>query len=333
VKTRLSRSPRNGERYEWTHPSWRDLIIGHLIRTPSDRVRFLERCNIHGILLALSEAGGPEGDRVLPLLIHDRDWEAIHATVKRLVEPQNVYTVGMALTALLDAISDTQPGSGADTRRREQLVNLAATALCACQQEWDANEAVVHLAVLKTYYELSIHIVPLPPMPNLLPTWKDHWESARSEVSQASEYETTVDQNYAMGCWLDLASWVGKSEPRFLKQVNFPDAFTEVVEKFLYISEQSTASDYELDSTDACEQEIELLDDLSSVIENVGAVFPQLAEKAQTAMHTIECEADEVRQHMDESDDEDSDDDPADSREWRDVDTRSLDIGDLFADL
>lgn len=52
---------------------------------PTGRERFLHNCSGHGALLALSLAGGHGGERELPLLKHDTDWDALTDRLYTLV--------------------------------------------------------------------------------------------------------------------------------------------------------------------------------------------------------------------------------------------------------
>ena len=61
----------------WVHPSWRDLVIDELREDPDARRRFLSVSAIDGVTLAVSAAGGSTGERTLPLLLDDADWDAL----------------------------------------------------------------------------------------------------------------------------------------------------------------------------------------------------------------------------------------------------------------
>src|SRR5262249_39233252 len=61
----------------WVHPSWRDLLIDELAGDAASRLAFLSRCGLDGALVALSVGGGPAGERRLPLLRADADWDAL----------------------------------------------------------------------------------------------------------------------------------------------------------------------------------------------------------------------------------------------------------------
>jgi hypothetical protein len=68
----------------WVHPSWRDLVIEHLAADAAARRAFLAACGLDGALLALSLDGGVAGERALPLLHEDADWDALTARLRRL---------------------------------------------------------------------------------------------------------------------------------------------------------------------------------------------------------------------------------------------------------
>ena len=64
-------------RVGWVHPSWRDLVIEELATDADARRAFLRDCSVEGVLLALSTGGGVTGERSLPLLIDDADWDLV----------------------------------------------------------------------------------------------------------------------------------------------------------------------------------------------------------------------------------------------------------------
>src|SRR6185437_13150817 len=74
-----------GVRVAWVHPTWRDLVIERLAADAELRHRFLGRCGPHGVVLALSTGGGARGERRLPLLRDDKDWDAVGDRIYALV--------------------------------------------------------------------------------------------------------------------------------------------------------------------------------------------------------------------------------------------------------
>ncbi len=81
-------------RVEWVHPSWRDLVIGRLENDAQARREFINRSGVYGAVLALSTAGGAAGERRLPLIGSDEDWDALtdrlYALIPELEPPELV---------------------------------------------------------------------------------------------------------------------------------------------------------------------------------------------------------------------------------------------------
>jgi hypothetical protein len=65
------------QRIDWIHPSCRDLVIAELARSSMIRRRFMKRCSISGIRLALSFGGGSDGGSIFPLLRTADDWRIL----------------------------------------------------------------------------------------------------------------------------------------------------------------------------------------------------------------------------------------------------------------
>src|SRR6185503_19145436 len=101
---------------------WRDLMIEHLAADPEQRRAFLAACELPGVELALSTAGGVRGERSLPLLIDDEDWDALGDTVHRLCRDAPQSEVERLLGALDNALN-TVPET------HEELLAIAEMAL------------------------------------------------------------------------------------------------------------------------------------------------------------------------------------------------------------
>ncbi|HUG12137.1 MAG TPA: hypothetical protein VMM36_14050 [Opitutaceae bacterium] len=94
---------------DWIHPSCRDLAIEELASAPSDRRRFLSACSEGGLLLAISVAGG-RGERNVPLLLDDADWEAFAESADTTMQESPFFASALysSFTALEKIDSPTQ---------------------------------------------------------------------------------------------------------------------------------------------------------------------------------------------------------------------------------
>ena len=121
----------------WVHPSWRDVAIEALAEDAGERQRFLHACEVDGLALALSVAGGAAGERSLPLLREDADWDALGDRmhdVLRYGRDEDVVRLLDVLETALAAPSSSQPTS--------RSIGAAV------------GQAVVHPAVVAAWIEL-----------------------------------------------------------------------------------------------------------------------------------------------------------------------------------
>jgi hypothetical protein len=152
----------------WVHPSWRDVVIGELRENPSARRRFLGACGIYGAMLALSREGGVAGERTLPLLVDDGDWDALGDRLPQLLREVDDRELVRLLAALESALNaDLEPDQTIEAQ------SLAEYLLGATHRAWSAHPRVIPVFVLEAWYALDA-IVPHPaPSPPLGHTWTE----------------------------------------------------------------------------------------------------------------------------------------------------------------
>lgn len=175
----------------WVHPSWRDLVIGRLADDPAARRRFISRCGVHGVVLALSTGGGAEGDRDLPLLAGDADWDALADRVYTLVaelEPGALIALMAALGAAIDGLLPEDAGREARA--------VAETALSRVAGLWRDARQPIALRVLDGWLDLAARLDPRPALPELGVTWAEllpvaaPWPDDRAEVERFADWLT-----------------------------------------------------------------------------------------------------------------------------------------------
>jgi hypothetical protein len=195
----------------WVHPSWRDLVIEELADDASARRGFLERCSVDGLLLALSDAGGRVGERSLPLLVDDADWDAaaerIHELVPELADPDLL----RLLTSLESAIAR------ADARSAAELLALASTALERLGGCWRSTRTLPGADVIARWLDLAAR---LPEPPSSLDTPR-LWELAVPPA--VTPYTIAEAEGYLR--WLRFAATLQAHAPEQLERLRFPDAY------------------------------------------------------------------------------------------------------------
>ena len=287
---------------QWMHPSWRDLAIERLSADAGARITFLTTCGINGFMLALSAAGGEKGERQTPLVVAVEDWSALGETGKRLILTGAPYDDWRLLQAVLQAISH-QP------RREGNLPGIAEgpeaefarVVLRACAEKWNSHGNALTSAV-SNYFAISERLSPLPPCPNLWPMWDISWTASTEEMesfdSSGDEFSLSETDD-----WLQLAALILENEPRFLKQVDFPAAYTPLLRQFLPSLMERARLDLELRSKHACEEEDDRLDFLSGLIGMIARLFSDLENEVadmsgaiEEGKGHVECERDRIEE-------------------------------------
>jgi hypothetical protein len=151
------------------HPTWRDLVIERLAGDADLRRHFLSRCGPHGVVLALSTAGGAQGERSLPLIARDADWDALGDRIYALLPELDHAELATVLRAILNTIQVvTTDGMAAGEARV-----LARMALERSARLWAEAGAPVLLDCVDAWLSLSDHLDPPVSAEFLGPTWAE----------------------------------------------------------------------------------------------------------------------------------------------------------------
>jgi hypothetical protein len=179
-------------RVEWVHPSWRDLVIDHLSSDHDARERFLHNCSVHGALLALSLAGGHGGERELPLLKHDTDWDALTDRLYTLVpELERAELLG-----LMDALALTIHDLSA-TPTAPEANALATAVLARLTTVWRTAREPIALPALEAWSTLAGGLSSKPEPPAISVTWAELLPTAAPQPTDGANLERFAD-------WLTL---------------------------------------------------------------------------------------------------------------------------------
>jgi hypothetical protein len=208
-------------RIAWVHPSWRDLVIDHLGEDGDARERFLHSCSINGALLALSIGGGERGERVLPLLRADTDWDALtdrlHALVPEL-EPAELTALLAALAHMLDELAGGWAFVEAEA--------LATAVLARAGSEWNRSGAPIPLPGLEAWLMLASRLRPPPEAPVLTLTWAEVLPARAPLLLDRPALERFAD-------WLALVDLLMRRAPSRLPELGFPGEANQLCEAFL----------------------------------------------------------------------------------------------------
>jgi hypothetical protein len=200
---------------KWTHPSWRDLIIDELTKSPQKRHKFIEKCGIYGFPLAISQAGGASGERAFPLLIDKEDWDSLKSTASRIASDCSDSDM-IRLFSSLESISEP-----ADLYNGERI-GIIKDVLDVCVKRWDDSQRPINIDILKGYFDLAVLIKPPLPAPNLEPTWLSFVNISSNSLIKGKNFQD----------WIQLIEVIRDNAGIFLRQVRFPMNYRELIDSF-----------------------------------------------------------------------------------------------------
>jgi hypothetical protein len=201
----------------WVHPSWRDLVIDRLDRDPVGRGAFLERCGLEGALLALSVAGGPPGERNLPLLVEDADWDALLGHIDAVVADLGVTDRVRLMRQLAEVMSHRARSD--DTRALAELDALSGQVLAVVLPDTLDASALI---LLQEWYALVELVGAGPQRPDVAGLWVE------TLPTEAFDLRSPADVS-ALETWTALIAILRQHDPAALERFGFPGAQEAVV--------------------------------------------------------------------------------------------------------
>jgi hypothetical protein len=211
----------------WVHPSWRDLVIDDLAADGERRLRFLRAAGIDGIELALSTAGGARGERSLPLVVDDADWDVLVTRVLELARELDSDATARLLYALAEACTGARGGWAG----REAAV-VAREALAATAER--LRDATVALALLEAWLEAAAAVPRAPEPPPLARAWV--------QLLPLPSFETAAEVARADD-WLALAQVLRRHRPDDLRELGFPHRYGGVLRALADAGQRAAGAD------------------------------------------------------------------------------------------
>ena len=243
----------------WVHPSWRDLVIDELRADPDARRRFLSVSGVDGVTLAVSGAGGSTGERTLPLLLDDADWDALGDRLHELrleLEDRELARVLLALSGAIAVVSDPY--------QARELDGLAANVVRTTRRAWDEQRGAVAVFLLEAWYGANACLAKPVASPQLAPTWAElHPGALLLEHPDPAELARTEE-------WLEFAEVLRRYDMTALEWFGFYTKDRDLLER-LIVTLTRTSADEELRPL------------TESVLARIERLVPGLAMGAQSA--------------------------------------------------
>jgi hypothetical protein len=208
-------------RVAWVHPTWRDLVIERLAGDAQLRRHFLAHCGPHGIALALSTGGGARGERQLPLICDDEDWDAVGDRIYALAPDLEHAEAAAVLTAVRGALHALVNADAAADEARA----LARTALDRTASVWQAAHTPVTLECVDAWLLLTTCLDP-PVWPRFLAmTWAELLPTDLPDPGDLTEAQRFTD-------WIGLCDSMAGFSPKLLAQLGYGEDHDKLVRAF-----------------------------------------------------------------------------------------------------
>jgi hypothetical protein len=243
------------QQLDWIHPSVRDVVIEYLMNHDVERQRFLQTAAPSGLVLALSSAGGRKGERSLPFLKHDRDWDALRTRYLQLAVELGADEQLALIRGLLSPLR--QPGQIVSDAERDRMRTIAGQALEEIRRSWDTRRERVSVRTIRAYYDLSVSALIYVASPQL----DSSWNSAVADLRLAISSEELWSDLSAPSLLLELAEVLTENEPRYVRVVGWPLAAKSLFEAVLGVIEERSSSLRHLQPVD--DEWVDLGDDQS----------------------------------------------------------------------
>ena len=240
------------------HPTWRDLVIERLAADAHLRRHFLSHCGPHGVVLALSTGGGAAGERVLPLICEDEDWDALGDRVYALageLEHRDLVAVLSAVLGALGAVAGEPARAGeAGALARMTLERTAAA--------WTSAHAAVPLSAIDAWLALAARLNPRPWPDYLAVTWAELLPADAPALTDGDGVHRLID-------WLTLCEMLTDFSPVALDTLGFGADQEDLLRDFV------AAVSLDLDAATepvrrALEGVIRVVPELTAVVHRVG---------------------------------------------------------------
>jgi hypothetical protein len=317
------------QRYvEWIHPSYRDLVIEQLRDGGSLKSEFLNRMNVAGIKLALSDTGGSSGRLRFPLISSSKDWDILRARTAQVAT-----TVGIdQCTTLLTALANAMDGSTG--HERSALLEILKGTCHIVRGRWDLEQVELDAPAINAYSAASEYTSPIVPMPSLEPAWRAALSRMQSQVRDP-DADFLFDPG-ALDDFLALVEAIKNAEPRLLRRLGFPEDLDDDFKALLVRVDGELQTKRTYSDRDSYDGEADASFGLAASLNRLRQAAPEIGEVARSTISSLTLNANRCRQkyeELDEKEEEDEKDESTAYEEFRSGSDDAFDINAVFLDL
>ncbi len=307
---------------DWTHPSYRDLVIEELVGDSGLHLKFLQSMSLQGIKLAISDSGGAAGDRRLPLMTSARSWDLLHERCVGLIREGLMEEIADLLKVLHSAALQTS-----EIATRDRFVRIIASVCEEARNKWDKSGTVLKADQLSAYCEASLLVSPLPILPKLEASWEPVERALREELEETGS--GMVLEPHLLKNWVELVVTIRENEPRFLRRIEFPEKYTVAITRLLDLIEDELQWHAILDSAEDLRAEAERFASITDILKTLSSVTPAHGKRSKKLAAKLKSRSSSLQEEASELEPPEPDYGDDSSRDLHDT----FDIEGLFSDL
>ena len=229
VFVRIGQGVKHSVFADWIHPSYRDLVIDELAADPELRTQFLKRASLEGIKLAVSDTGGQEGLRRLPLMVSSESWNVLEEralTIVRECDQDRDLLEVFPSAAKRSNSKDLEP-------RWERLISAVCRAV---KEKWDGTARRLEAADLAAFRGARSAINSGLELPGLLGTWLSLGQEFRENLAAHPSFD-----QFDFDSFDELTRFAEEAEaciPGFLHEHGLPDQFESATQRMFEKAER-----------------------------------------------------------------------------------------------
>jgi hypothetical protein len=171
----------------------------------------------------------------------------------------------------------TAPSFSSEEEEVRRLKQWAHGLLRGVRDYWNRTNASIPTHDLATFFELSIHTIPLLAAPDLRASWDAIVNDALSQIAKPDYYTSFL----SLTDFWEACALIRENEPRFLKHIGFPDDVVHVGERALEEFESYLDGDPSPSDRQEYEEEIGQAESFQEHAAAIAEHFPALAPRAK----------------------------------------------------
>ncbi|MGA8086961.1 MAG: hypothetical protein WCA10_06620 [Terracidiphilus sp.] len=312
-----------GQRADWIHPSYRDLVIDELAANYELRTQFFRRASLEGVKIAVSDTGGQKGERQLPFILSSESWDILKERCLAIVAQQQMDK------ALLEVLSSAAKRTSVPhlTPRWNGLLAVVCEAI---RLKWDSESKFLSASELAAFSRARQVGQCDCLLPELEWTWELLRDAFRDSINDHSpglafDFKPFDDLT-------DFATEVDSLNPEFVNDHGFPADFENEIVAVIEAAHLAMVGADTVEDPEELRESASMLSQVSAALDRVSTLSAFLSLDTHEKSQEFDRASKVIEQRADENE-------PSETNESAEEDVRTslparlFDVNGLFSEL